>query len=224
MGYDVIRRDRTVNGRFGGGVCFYIRSNINYVVREDLNNELLEILSIEILKPNSKPFVVTSWYRPPNSLIDLFSNIDSLLARIDSENVEHYLMGDMNCGLLSSENIYARALLNVTDIYGLKQLIDEPTRVTPSTSTLIDLIFTSHQDNILCSGVTHVGISDHSLVYAYRKISIPPVSKGITSSAIDNLNTSTAIIFVMMFRRNRGTISKNCTTPMTCGKNGKNYS
>ena len=45
--------------------------------------------------------------------------------------------------------------------------------------TLIDLIFTSHQDNILCSGVTHVGISDHSLVYAYRKISIPPVSKGI---------------------------------------------
>ena len=29
------------------------------------------------------------------------------------------------------------------------------------------------------SGVTHVGISDHSLVYAYRKISIPSVSKGI---------------------------------------------
>ena len=62
VGYVVIRRDRTVNGRFGGGVCFYIRSNINYVVREDLDNELLEILSIEILKPNSKPFVVTSWY------------------------------------------------------------------------------------------------------------------------------------------------------------------
>ena len=36
-----------------------------------------------------------------------------------------------------------------------------------------------HQDNILCSGVTHVGISDHSLVYAYRKISISSVSKGI---------------------------------------------
>ena len=66
VGYDVIRRDRTVNGRFGGGICFYIRSNINYVCREDLDNELLEILSIEILKPNSKPFVVTSWYRPPN--------------------------------------------------------------------------------------------------------------------------------------------------------------
>ena len=131
VGYDVIRRDRTVNGRFGGGVCFYIRSNINYVVREDLDNELLETLSIEIRKPNSKPFVVTSWYRPPNSPIEPFSNIVSLLGRLDSENVEHYIMGDMNCDLLSSDNIYARALLNVTDIYGLKQLIDEPTRITP---------------------------------------------------------------------------------------------
>ena len=117
------------------------KTNINYVVREDLDNELLEILSIEILKPNSKPFVVTSWYRPPNSLIDLFSNIDSLLARLDSENVEHYLMGDMNCDLLSSENIYARALLNVTDIYGLKQLIDEPTRVTP---VVIEMVVLAH--------------------------------------------------------------------------------
>ncbi|MCV6636078.1 hypothetical protein, partial [Candidatus Albibeggiatoa sp. nov. NOAA] len=144
-----------------------------------LNSKLLEILSVEIHKPNAKPFVVTSWYRPPNSLVDLFSNIDSLLGRLDSENIEHYLMGDMNCDLLSSDNIYVRALLNVTDVYGLKQLIDEPTRITPSTSTLIDLIFTTHQDNILCSGVSHVGISDHSLVYAYRKISIPPVSKGI---------------------------------------------
>ena len=60
VGYDVIRRDRTVNGRFGGGVCFYIRWEINYVVREDLNSKLLEILSVEIHRPNSKPFAVTS--------------------------------------------------------------------------------------------------------------------------------------------------------------------
>ena len=178
-GYDVIRWDRTVNGRFGGGVCFYIRSDINYAVREDLNNLLLEILSIEIRKPNSKPFVVTSWYRPPNSSPNLFPHLDALLGRLDSEHVEHYFIGDMNCDLLSSDNIHARALLSITEMYGLKQLIDEPTRITPSTSTLIDLIFTSHQDNVICSGVSHVGISDHSLVYVYRKISIPAPSKGI---------------------------------------------
>ena len=159
-GYDVIRCDRAVNCV---GVCLYIRSNINYVVREDLDNQLLEILSIEIRKPNSKPFVVTSWYRPPNSLSDLFPYLDTVVGRLDSEHVEHYLIGDMNCNLLSSDNIHTRALSSITE--GLKLLIDEPTRITPSSSSLIDLIFTSHQDNIICSGVSHVGISDHSLVY-----------------------------------------------------------
>ena len=67
QGYDIIRRDRSTNGRFGGGVCFYIRSNISYSVRTDLDSQLLEIISIEIRKHNSKPFVITSWYRPPNS-------------------------------------------------------------------------------------------------------------------------------------------------------------
>ena len=82
----------------------------------------------------------------------------------------HYLIGDMDCNLLSSDNIHTRARLSITEMYGLKQLFDEPTRITPSSSTLIDLIFTSNQDNVVCSGVSHVGISDHSLVYACRKI------------------------------------------------------
>ena len=50
--YDIIRRDRSTNGRFGGGVCFYIRSNINYSVRSDLDSRLLEMVSIEIRKHN----------------------------------------------------------------------------------------------------------------------------------------------------------------------------
>ena len=62
QGYDIIRRDRSTNGRFRGGVCFYIRSNISYSVRTDLDSQHLEIISIEIRKHNSKPFVITSWY------------------------------------------------------------------------------------------------------------------------------------------------------------------
>ena len=187
QGYDIICRDRSTNGRFGGGVCFYIRSNISYSVctdldselRTDLDCELLEIISIEIRKHNSKPFVITSWYRPPNSLHELFTHINTLLGKLDSENVEHFLMGDLNCDLQSKDNGNVRALLNITDIYGLEQLINEPTRITPSTSTLIDLIFTNRPENVYRSGVSHVAISDHSLVYAYRKISIPTFSKGV---------------------------------------------
>ena len=42
-----------------------------------------------------------------------------------------------------------KALLNITDIYGLEQLINEPTRITPTTSTLIDLIFTNRPENVV---------------------------------------------------------------------------
>ena len=49
----------------------------------DLNVDELENLCIEIRKPNSKPFIVVNWYRPPNSPIGLFSHLENLIARLD---------------------------------------------------------------------------------------------------------------------------------------------
>jgi len=50
-GYDIIRCDREHNGRFGGGVCIYVRSNINFSLCPDLSDIHLENLCIEIRKP-----------------------------------------------------------------------------------------------------------------------------------------------------------------------------
>jgi exonuclease III len=36
-GFEIIRKDRKVNGRNGGGVCIFLRSNINYIMRDDLS-------------------------------------------------------------------------------------------------------------------------------------------------------------------------------------------
>ena len=38
-------------------------------------------------------------------------------------------------------------------------------RVTPISATLIDLILTNRPQNFSESGVIHLGVSDHSLVY-----------------------------------------------------------
>ena len=80
-------------------------------------------------------------------------------------------MGDLNCNLLSevvSNN--SSHLLNIIDIYGLTQLITEPTLVTQYSSTLIDLCLTNSSDKISKSVVIHIGISDHSAVYLTRKV------------------------------------------------------
>ena len=58
------------------------------------------------------------------------------------------------------------------DIYGVEQLISEPTRITSRSSTLIDLCLTNTPSNIVKSGVIHLSISDHSLVYLIRKAHI----------------------------------------------------
>ena len=73
-------------------------------------------------------------------------------------------MGNLNCKLLSevvSNNSSHDNLLNIIDIYGVTQLITEPTRVTQYSSTLIDLFK---------SVVGNIGISDHSAIYLTRKV------------------------------------------------------
>ncbi|XP_068721569.1 uncharacterized protein [Montipora capricornis] len=187
-GYDIVRRDRTTYG--GGGVCFYVKKSINFSVRNDLCMDSLENLCIEIRKPRSKSFIVATWYRPPNSLVSIFSPFEELIGKLDSLNTEFYLLGDLNCNMTASQfDSDTRKLLTITDVYGLQQLITEPTRITETSATLIDLIFTNCPDKVLCSGVRHIGISDHSMVYVYRKLAINGQSKGHTNITYRNFRS-----------------------------------
>ncbi|CAH3162404.1 unnamed protein product [Porites lobata] len=56
----------------------------------------LENLCIEIHKPRSKPFLIVTWYRPTSSSTEIFSHLETLIGKLDSENAEFYLMGDFN--------------------------------------------------------------------------------------------------------------------------------
>ena len=103
-----------------------------------------------------------------------FLILNHLLANLmRSRNVEFYLMGDFNRNLASPQPDISTVLLtNIVDIYNLHQLIDSPTRISDTSSTLTDVIFTNCQNNIVSVGVSHVSPSDQSLVYAFRKMSI----------------------------------------------------
>ena len=70
-------------------------------------------------------------------------------------------------------DVHTRTLQFKSSVYQLEQLIKEPTRVTKSSATTIDLIFANMVDKIATSGVIHLRISDHSLIYAVRKFVVP---------------------------------------------------
>ena len=167
-GYNWVGRDRNEHG---GGIGFYIRDTLNYRVRLDLNNTQIEVLTIEISKYKTKSFLVTTWYRPPNTPTESFQEFEKLLQYIDLEDKESIILGDLNCNLISEDtnDCNTNELKFVTNLYKCRQLIQEPTRVTSKTKSVLDHLFTNKPENIVLTGVSKITISDHYLIYGVRK-------------------------------------------------------
>ena len=166
-GYNVLRADRDRNG---GGVCIYIRCQINYTPRPDLVPTDLEAVCVEINQANAQSFIISSIYRPPSSTNEVFKKIEELIKLIDDESKELYIFGDLNCNMLQLNLSTTKKLQEILELYQLTQLIDSPTRITNSSQSLLDVAITSTPERIISSGVVHLGISDHSLIYAIRKL------------------------------------------------------
>ena len=222
--YDIIRKDRSRNG---GGVCIYLRSSMNYKIRSDLIPSELEAVCVEITKPHSQPFIVTTVYRPPNASSDFFDHLEKLIKQIDDENKEMYLMGDLNCDMLKKEklsNVPTKKLNSLYELYQLSQLIDEPTRITMTTSSLIDHIITNTPEKISHSGVIHTGISDHSLVFAIIKIRIMQ-KKEKNTVEIRNIKHFDEKKFVdELLTQHWEYVYFLAMTQLLCGKFGRNFS
>ena len=77
----------------------------------------LELICAKIKKPKSKPLLITTWYRPPNSNIELFSEFENFLELLEDENKEIIITGDLNCDLLEqNKNLPTSKLLDLVDV------------------------------------------------------------------------------------------------------------
>ncbi len=84
------------------------------------------------------------------------------------------VVGDINSDVAKPvPDFHTRRLQLSCYLYQLDQIITEPTRVTRTSATLIDLFFTNNPENISNSGVIHLGISDHSIIFAVKNITVP---------------------------------------------------
>ena len=89
---------------------------------------------------------------------------------------EIIIAGDFNCDLLKKGcvNPSIKKMKDLIDIYQLQQHIDKPSRITNCSQTFLDIILTKIDDTkTIDSGNIELGISNYSLVYTCRKISIP---------------------------------------------------
>ena len=131
----------------------------------------MELISTQVSKPKAKPFIACTWYRPPRSTTEIMNRFEDVLQTLDSYLVEVHIIGDLNCNVgATSPDCSTQKLLDICDSYQYSQLINRPTRITQLTSSIVDLFLTNHLWNFSDSEFAHIGIGDHCLVYAVRKI------------------------------------------------------
>ena len=85
-GYQQVRLDRTRNG---GGVSICIRESIKFRTSSDIPKNYLELICIEIEPPNSKPFPILAWYRPPSTPVDIFFMLEKVISYFDRADKEN---------------------------------------------------------------------------------------------------------------------------------------
>ena len=159
-----VRKDRK-NGS-GGGVGCFIRNDLGWQRREDLEKDSLETILIEIFVKNARPLLVCVLYRPPDTSKYLDRNFEIVFRYVVntsvSENKELILMGDLNTDYLNTSK--DKEVKRIIKGHGLKQIIKKPTRVSKDTSTLIDIIATTHEQNVRKQMTRPNSLSDHDLV------------------------------------------------------------
>ena len=161
-GYSLIRTDRK-NGR-GGGVAFYLNDKLKFKIRNDISIRDTETLFIEILNKQNKNIIIGLIYRPPGNPLDpFFDDLDAYIHILSTENKHIYLMGDFNIDLLSATQTHGQRLKNLLYTYALHPHIDKPTRITNTSSTLIDNIFSNNFSNETTNGILYYDISDISV-------------------------------------------------------------
>ena len=90
---------------------------------------------------------------------------------------------DINCDVSANPlNHQTRNLVDLCNLYQYHQLIQFPTRITENTASTIDSFMTNNHSKFSRYGVSHIGISDHSLIYAIRKLCIPTRNPNIIIS------------------------------------------
>ena len=121
--------------------------------------------------------------------------LEKALAYLDKEGKEIILLGDTNCDLakkLTDQTLdnNAKHISSLYELFSFKQLIEEPTRVTLDTATVIDHVATTCPRNIVKSGVHEVSLSDHYMVYCIRKFNgaVEKGHKTIKTRKMKNFN------------------------------------
>lgn len=165
-GYVLFRNDS--HNRMTGGCVIYIS--------EDFHAELLDISNLDksvwimsvLLRKNDEECVITAVYYSPSTNKTAF--LDFVEKWIEEKMIMdkyHIVCGDFNVNLMDMSKYAARRLVNLIHGSGMKQFVNEPTRTTEFSSTMIDLVWSN--DELKAVVLDSEKITDHCTILIEMK-------------------------------------------------------
>ena len=147
----------------------------------------------------TKNILIGTIYTPPKDTYKQFEDkLSAILQTIYQENKKCYLMGDFNIDLLKIDlNDNLNSFINLMFSSSFYPTISKPTRITKSTATLIDNIFSNTLEEKCKTGLLLTDLSDHLPVfqlnlseatYSTRKITqVNKKLRTVNDKSIDDL-------------------------------------
>ncbi|KAK9727610.1 Endonuclease-reverse transcriptase [Popillia japonica] len=154
----------------GGGVAIYVKNNADFQMSEISNiklisvDKVLEVCAVDISISGRKLKVITFYRSPePAYVNDFFVKLYDVLSRICRNCRDVVIIsGDFNVDrLVDSDEKFE--LQNILRNFNIEILSNEPTRITPTSATCLDGIFTeTSKIKSYTHFVDHNGLADHS--------------------------------------------------------------
>ncbi len=173
-GFKIYRSDHEC----GGGICIYVSSllKINVINLPFPKQPGVEDIWVSVQCHMLPAIIIGCVYRHPKAPVASFEYLQDVFRQLCLCKKDFYILGDFNDDLLLKGNRLNRIIRN----NNLLQLIDEPTRVTPTSATLLDLVITNNPSLVLTKNVVPQVIADHdliSIVVSIRKPKRKPLTR-----------------------------------------------
>lgn len=153
-----------------GGVGLYLSEGLSPTPRDDLHLTVNACENVWIELPDKevgKKTIIGVVYRHPGNDIKVFQQeLDKTLQKINKEKKLFYILGDFNIDLKHcQDHENTKSYVDMLFSNLCCPVISKPTRVTSSSQTIIDHIYTNAIDRNFNSGILIDNLSDHFPIF-----------------------------------------------------------
>lgn len=147
-------------------MIIYIRDSFKCTQIEFEYDVSIECLGLNVFLSPEMHFRILVLYNPPACDTGFYDKLEKLLKAI-SHKTEVMIFGDFNINWADKKT--KKKLKYSMSKFDFSQKIKGPTRITRSTQTQIDLMFSNREERIVKTYNLITGLSDHNMILAARK-------------------------------------------------------